>query len=78
MHNDIGDIAVHEEFTGQQPDDFVGGHPAVGAANPQIAGRLLPGKFEKEIRIFLPDLAGPGFVVIEKMVQGFHASRYPA
>ena len=41
MHDQVGHIPVNEQFSGRQPDDLVGGHPAVGAANPQIGGELL-------------------------------------
>ena len=38
---EIGDIAVDEQFARLQVDDLVGGHPAVGAADPEILRRLL-------------------------------------
>ena len=41
MHNQIGDVSMDEQFTGQEPDDLIGWHPAIGAPNPQIAGKLL-------------------------------------
>jgi len=41
VHHHIGDIAVYEQLAGQQVNDFVGGHSAVGAANPQVFGILL-------------------------------------
>jgi len=37
----VGDVAVHEQFAGIEADDLVGGHPAVGTADPQILRRLL-------------------------------------
>ena len=38
---EIGDVAVDEELAGIEVDDLVGGHPAVGAADPEIFRRLL-------------------------------------
>ena len=38
---EVGDVAVHEQLAGIEPDDFVGRHAAVGAADPEIFGRLL-------------------------------------
>ena len=34
VHDDVGDIAVHEEFARQEADDLVGRHAAVRATNP--------------------------------------------
>jgi len=34
MHHQVGDVAVNKDLPRQQPDDFVGGYPAVGAADP--------------------------------------------
>jgi hypothetical protein len=36
VHDDVGDVAMHEQFPRQQVDDFIRGHAAVGAAYPQI------------------------------------------
>ena len=41
VHHEVGDVAVHEELTRQQADEFIGRHAAVGAADPQILGLLL-------------------------------------
>jgi hypothetical protein len=38
---EIGDVSVHEQLAGVEVHDFVGGHPAIGAADPQILRRLL-------------------------------------
>ena len=42
VHDEIGDVAVDKQFSGREADDLIGRHPAVGAANPEIGGRLLP------------------------------------
>jgi len=34
VHDEVRNVAVHEHFAGQEPDDLVGRHAAVGAANP--------------------------------------------
>ena len=36
VHDDVGDVAVHEQLARQQADDLVRGHAAVGAADPQV------------------------------------------
>ena len=41
VHDDVGDVAVHEQLARHQADDLVGRHPAVGAADPQVLRRLL-------------------------------------
>ncbi len=41
VHDEVGDVPVDEQFAGQETDDLVRGHAAVGAADPQILGRLL-------------------------------------
>jgi hypothetical protein len=38
---EIGDIAVHEQFARIEIDDLIGGHAAVGAADPEVFRRLL-------------------------------------
>ena len=72
VHDQIGDVPVDEQFARQQSDDFIGGHATVRAANPEITGRLLPGKLEKEVRVLPPNAFGPGFVLLEKMTEGSH------
>jgi len=42
VHDQIGDVPMDEQLSRQKADNLIGGNPAVGAANPQIAGRLLP------------------------------------
>jgi len=41
MHHDIGNVAVHEHFTGYQSDHLVCGHAAVRATDPKVVRRLL-------------------------------------
>ena len=41
VDNDVGDVAVNEELARQEPDDLVGRHAAVGAADPEVLGDLL-------------------------------------
>jgi hypothetical protein len=41
VHDDVGDVAVHEHLARLQAGDLVGGHAAVGAAYPHELGRLL-------------------------------------
>jgi hypothetical protein len=46
---------MHEELTRQESDDFVGRHPAVRTADPEILRGLLPRERLKEVRIALGD-----------------------
>ncbi len=39
--DDVGDVAVDEYFTRRQPDNLVGRHPRIRAADPQVLRRLL-------------------------------------
>ena len=39
--NDIGDVAMNEDFAGVEAKHVVGRHPAIRAADPQVARRLL-------------------------------------
>jgi hypothetical protein len=67
VHHDVGDVAVHEQLARHQPDDLVGRHAAVGAADPQVLGRLLPGEPREEVGVARRGALGPHPVVLEKM-----------
>ena len=72
MDDDVGDVAVDEDFAGQQANDFVGGYAAVGAADPQVLGVLLAGEFLKKLRVALGDLGRPSFILGEEVRQVCH------
>ena len=72
MDDDVGDVAVDEEFAGEEVHDFVGGDAAVGAADPQVAGRLLVGEFFKKIGVLLPDALGPCPIFFKEIAECFH------
>ena len=59
VHDHVRDVAVDEDLTGQQPEDLVRGHAAVGAADPQIARRLLPRQAREEIGVGARHGVGP-------------------
>ena len=42
MDDDVGDVAMDEQFARAQSHDLVGGHAAVRASDPQVAWPLLP------------------------------------
>ena len=69
VHDDVGDVAVDEQLAGQQADDLVGRHAAVGAADPQVLRRLLRRQPLEELGARRGDLGGPAAVVLEEMVQ---------
>ena len=70
---EIGDVAVHEEFARIKVHDLVGWNPAIGAADPQVLGRLLPFQALEKTRVGGNLALGPGPVACFQMVQ--HASR---
>ena len=41
VHQKVGHIAVDKQLTREQIDQFVGGHAAVGTAQPHVSGFLL-------------------------------------
>ena len=45
VNHKIGDIAMDKQFSGKQVNDFICRHSTVGAADPEVLRRLLPGKF---------------------------------
>ena len=51
VDDDIGDVAVDENFAREEADNFVGGHAAIGATDPKVFGILLAREFLEKIRI---------------------------
>ena len=72
MHDDIGNIAMHEELAGGQTYDLVGRHAAVCASDPQVARPLLLSQTGEEIRIGAADALRPCAVVFEEMRERAH------
>ena len=66
-------IAMDEDVARQQAHDLVGRHAAVGAADPQIGGRLLARQLGEKFGILAADALGPFPVVLEEIVEGAHA-----
>ena len=60
---EIGDVAVDEQLAGIETDDLVGGHAAVGAADPQIFRRLLALQPAEEAGVGRDHAGRPGAVV---------------
>ena len=69
MDDHIGNVAVDEQFTGQQLDDFVGGNPAVEAANPQITWVLLRHEPAEEIRGLPMNVFRPPPIVLDEVFE---------
>ena len=72
VHDDVGDVAVHEELAGQQADDLVGRHAAVGTADPEVARSLLFGQGLEERGVAATDAFGPLAVLTEQVFDGGH------
>jgi hypothetical protein len=66
VRNHVGDVAVHEHVARQQPDELVGRHPAVGAADPQVLRRLLVEQAREEARAAAFHALGPADVLVEE------------
>jgi len=67
VNHKVGHVAMDEELTRKEPDDLVGGNSAVGAADPQVARRLLVKQAVEEVRLELRHGCRPTTVVFEKM-----------
>lgn len=72
FRDDIGDIAVDEDFAGCEAGDLVGGHAAVRAADPEVLGCLLVGEFGEERRIFGFDQGRPVAIFLKQVGECVH------
>ncbi len=73
MDDQIGDVAMHKNFTGQQAHNLVGRNPAIRASNPEVFRTLLMREFLKEFGVIFRDLRGPAFVIFKEF---FHRVRF--
>ncbi len=71
VHDDVGDIAMHEHFTGLQPSDLVGWDAAIGTPDPHVTGLLLLTQASEKTWLLRLHLLGPAPVVFKKVVKGF-------
>ena len=76
VHHHVGHVAVDEHLARVQTQDLVGRHARIGAADPQIARRLLLGQAFEEARIVLADPVGPVQVVAQQVFEIAHARDY--
>ena len=70
VHHHIGDIAVHKHFARIKPGDFVGRNAAVGAADPEVFGRLLLRQLAEETGPLRFHARSPDAVVVEQVLKG--------
>ena len=68
----IGHIAVNKQLSRHEPDDFVGGNPAVRAADPEILGILLMQQLLEELGVAGVDPFGPLPVTVDQLLKCFH------
>ena len=66
VNHDVGHVAVHEELSRQQADDFVGRHATIRAADPQVIRRLLAHQLAEELRIAGRDLLRPAAIAVKQ------------
>ena len=55
VYDHVGDVAMDEQFSGQEVDDLVGRYPAVGAPDPKVGRRLLVRKLGEKVGVLLPN-----------------------
>jgi len=72
VNDDVCDVAVDEDFTGEEAADFIGGDAAVRAADPEVSGGLLARKSGKEFGIAFADRFGPLAVIFEQGIERVH------
>jgi hypothetical protein len=71
MHDDVGDVAMHEQLARQQADDLVRRHARIRAADPQVLRRLQARQLEKILGIDLLHAIRPGAVEVEEVEEVF-------
>src|SRR5206468_2320784 len=74
VHHDVRDVAMYEHLARLQARDLVGGHAAVGTADPHVLGRLLLREAGEEARPLALHLRRPGAVVGEEVVERSHGA----
>jgi class 3 adenylate cyclase len=72
VHDDVRDVAVDEHLARFEPDDLIRRDAAVGAADPEVLGRLTLGELGKEPGIARDHVRGPGTVVREQVDEVGH------
>ena len=65
MDDDVGNVAVNEDFAGKESNDLVGWNPAVGAAYPKKLWRLLFGESREKAGLACLRLRSPGAVLLK-------------
>ena len=65
VHQEIGDIAVYKQLTREQINEFVGGHAAVGTAQPHVSGFLLCQQSGEEARAVQLRIRSPLTVAVK-------------
>lgn len=73
MGDDVGHVTVYEKLAGQETDDLVGWDSAIGAADPEILGRLLMSETGEEFGILFGAFGYPGAVVLEQVFEIAHS-----
>ena len=70
MNDHVRHVAVDEQLARREADDLVRRDATVGAADPQVARRLLCRQLEEEIRLAGRDVARPRAILIEELLLG--------
>src|SRR5262249_19110456 len=72
VNDDVGNIAMDEHLPGQQADDLVRRHTAIGAADPEVARDLLANQAFEELGVLPYHLGGPCPILREQVTQDTH------
>ena len=67
--DDVGDVAMNEDFSGDKTGNLVGGQAVIGATDPEIFGILLAGELGGKLGITLRDFGRLTLVLDEEIGQ---------
>ena len=77
VSDDVSNVAVNEQLTGAKVEYPTRRNSRVGAAYPQVFGRLLTDQTAKKVRVLSNGLFRPGAVFLEEMGKFSHALSLP-
>jgi hypothetical protein len=68
VDNQVGNIAVDEQFTRQKADDLISRDATIRTSDPKVVRKLLARECREELRITGVNAVGPSTIVIKKDV----------
>ncbi len=76
MHDDVGDVAMDEDFAGEEAGDLVRRHAGIRAADPEIFGRLHVCELCEKLWFTGADFFRPRAVCGQEMIKVRHFILY--